>query len=114
LRRIGELYAVEDRIRGRSAKLSRMVRGELARPQTASLKLWLEAEPHRMARSPLSDAIRYTLVRWDDLCRFLDDGRIELDTDTVDRAIRPIALGRKNHLFAVPMAAPIAGPSSAR
>lgn len=86
-----------------------MVRGELACPQTASLMLWLEAELHRMApRSPLSDAIRYALVWWDDVCRFLDDGQIELDTDTVERAIRPIAL------FAVPMAAPIAGPSSAR
>jgi hypothetical protein len=51
-------------------------------------------------RSPLADAIRYALVRWDDLCRFLDDGRVELDTNTVERAIRPIALGRKNHLFA--------------
>jgi hypothetical protein len=45
-------------------------------------------------------AIRYTLSRWDLLCRFLDDGRIELDTNTVERAIRPVTLGRKNHLFA--------------
>jgi transposase len=101
LRRIGELYAVEEKIRGRSAELRRMVRSELARPLIDSLKLWLEAELHRVApRSPLADAIRYALVRWDDLSRFLDDGRIELDTNTVERAIRPIALGRKNHLFA--------------
>src|ERR1700744_5338819 len=78
-----------------------MVRAELARPLITSLKFWLEAELHRVApRSPLADAIRYALVRWDDLCRFLDDGRVELDTNTVERAIRPIALGRKNHLFA--------------
>jgi transposase len=44
--------------------------------------------------------IRYALTRWNALGRFLDDGRIELDTNTVERAIRPIALGRKNHLFA--------------
>lgn len=101
LRRIGELYAVEGRIRGRSAELRRMVRTELARPLVDSLKLWLEAELHRVApRSPLADAIRYALVRWPALCQFLDDGRVELDTNTVERAIRPIALGRKNHLFA--------------
>ena len=47
-----------------------------------------------------ADAIRYALVRWQALCRYLDDGRVELDTNTVKRAIRPIALGRKNHLFA--------------
>jgi transposase len=44
--------------------------------------------------------IRYALTRWSNLCCFLDDGRIELDTNTVERAIRPITLGRKNHLFA--------------
>jgi transposase len=101
LRRIGELYAAEDRIRGRSAELRRMMRQELARPLVGSLKAWLEAELHRVApRSGLADAIRYALVRWEALCRYLDDGRVELDTNTVERAIRPIALGRKNHLFA--------------
>jgi hypothetical protein len=48
----------------------------------------------------LADAIRYALSRWDTLCCFLGDGSIELDTNTVERAIRPITLGRKNHLFA--------------
>jgi transposase len=65
------------------------------------LKTWLEVELHRVApRSGLADAIRYALVRWEALCRYLDDGRVELDTNTVERAIRPIALGRTNHLFA--------------
>jgi transposase len=101
LRRIAELYAVEDRIRGRSAELRRAVRQELARPLVGSLKAWLEAQLHRvLPRGGLAEAIRYALVRWEDLCRFLDDGRVELDTNTVERAIRPIALGRKNHLFA--------------
>ena len=50
--------------------------------------------------SKIAEAIRYALVRWPALCRFLDDGRIELDTNPVERAIRPVALGRKNHLFA--------------
>ena len=51
-------------------------------------------------KSPLAGAIRYTLARWNSLTRFTDDGRIELDTNTVEREIRPIVLGRKNYLFA--------------
>ena len=51
-------------------------------------------------RRPLATAIRYTLARWASLTRFVDDGRIEIDTNTVERTMRPIALGRKNHLFA--------------
>jgi hypothetical protein len=57
------------------------------------------AHPHPAASGP-ADAIRYALKRWSSVCCFLDDGRIELDTNTVERAIRPITLGRKNHLFA--------------
>src|SRR5690349_23320356 len=59
--------------------------------------------PGAWSNSPsgtLAEAIRYALARWPALCRFLDDGRIELDTNPVERAIRPVALGRKNHLFA--------------
>jgi transposase len=62
---------------------------------------WLEAQLPRVAgRSTLAEAIRYALRRWEGLTRFLHDGRIELDTNPVERAIRPVALGRKNHLFA--------------
>jgi transposase len=101
LRRIGELYAIEGRIRGRSDELRRTIRRELAQPLVDTLKTWLAAELDRVPpRSPLADAIRYALVRWKALCLYLDDGRVELDTNTVERAIRPIALGRKNHLFA--------------
>lgn len=65
------------------------------------MKRWLEQELARIpSRGRLAEAIRYALKRWDSLCRFLDDGRIELDTNPVERAIRPVALGRKNHLFA--------------
>jgi transposase len=101
LRRIGELYAIEAIIRGLSADERRRVRAAEARRLVDVLKAWLEAELHRVPpRSGLADAIRYALVRWPALCRFLDDGRVELDTNTVERAIRPIALGRKNHMFA--------------
>ncbi|UQR65447.1 transposase [Bradyrhizobium sp. C-145] len=64
-------------------------------------EILLEAQlAHIPPRNSVADAIRYALARWDALCRFVDDGRIELDTNTVERAIRPIALGRKNHPFA--------------
>jgi len=66
-----------------------------------AMKVWFETELSRVPpRGGLAEAIRYALTRWSALCRFLDDGRIELDNNTVERAIRPIALGRKNHLFA--------------
>jgi len=101
LRRIADLYAVEKRIRGQLAEARRQVREAQSRPLIAAMKPWLEAELRRLPnRSGLADAIRYALARWPALCRFLDDGRIELDTNPVERAIRPVALGRKNHLFA--------------
>lgn len=65
------------------------------------MKQWLEVELTRIPpRAGLADAIRYTLSRWTALGLFLDNGHIELDTNTVERAIRPVTLGRKNHLFA--------------
>jgi transposase len=101
LRRIAELYAIEAGIRGQTATVRQAVRDARSRPLIAAMKLWLEAQlTHIPPRSGLADAIRYALTRWSSLCCFIDDGRIELDTDTVERAIRPITLGRKNHLFA--------------
>lgn len=58
------------------------------------------APPVPMSADRRAEAIRYTLTRWTGLTRFLEDGRVELDTNPVERAIRPVALGRKNHLFA--------------
>ena len=63
--------------------------------------LWLEAQLAAVSgKATIAGAIRYTLSRWDGLTRFLDDGRIEMDNNTVQRAMRPIALTRKNALFA--------------
>jgi transposase len=77
------------------------VRQARSLPLVEAMKVRLETELSRIPpRSGLADAIRYALTRWSALGQFLDDGRIELDTNTVERAIRPIALGRKNHLFA--------------
>jgi transposase len=101
LRRIGELYAIEADIREQTAEERQRTRNTRSRPIVDAMKPWLEAQLQRVPkRSGLADAIRYTLKRWPALCRFLEDGRIELDTNTVERAIRPVTLGRKNHLFA--------------
>src|ERR1700682_5782254 len=101
LRRIAELYAIERSIQGRTADARRHVRNASTRPLIEMMKPWLERELGRVPPAgPLAEAIRYELARWPALTRLLDDGRIELDNNTVERAIRPIALGRKNHLFA--------------
>ena len=101
LRRIAELYAVEAEIRGLDPKGRRAARDARSRPLIEALRPWLEAQQSRLpGRSRLAEAIRYALKLWDGLVRFLDDGRIELDTNPVERAIRPIALTRKNALFA--------------
>ena len=101
LRRIGELYAIEASIRGQSYDHRQQARDQSSRPMVAALKLILDAELSRISSgSALADGIRYALARWPVLSLFLDDGRVDLDNNPVERAIRPIALGRKNHLFA--------------
>ncbi len=101
LRRIAELYGIEGAIRGRPPPFRLLARRERSRPLVTALRAWLETQLAQIAgRSTLAEAIRYALARWDGLCRFLNDGRIEMDTNPVERAIRPVALGRKNHLFA--------------
>jgi transposase len=101
LRRVSALYAVEAGIRGQPPPQRVIERRARSRPLTDALKLWLEAQlPQVPGRSTLAEAIRYALARWEGLTRFLQDGRIEMDNNPVERAIRPVALGRKNHLFA--------------
>ena len=101
IRRIAALYTVEATIRYRSADERHRVRQHSSRPITEAFRTWLDQQLDRVSgKSKLADAIRYVLVRWQSLTRFLDDGRIELDTNTVEREIRPIVLTRKNALFA--------------
>jgi transposase len=101
LERIAALYAIEKTIRGMSADERRRVRQDKSKPLVASLRAWLEQQLARVsAKAPIADEIRYGLNHWDGLTRFLDDGRIELDTNCVERGIRPIVLNRKNALFA--------------
>jgi transposase len=101
LERIAALYAIEKTIRGLSADERRAVRQERSRPLVVALKAWLEHQLTRVsAKATIADEIRYGLNHWDGLTRFLDDGGIELDTNIVERGIRPIVLNRKNALFA--------------
>ncbi|MDH6235051.1 transposase [Mesorhizobium soli] len=101
LRRIAELYRVEDDIRGQPADARLAVRQGRSRPILAELEPWLREKLGLISqKTKLAEAIRYTLSRWEGLTRFRDDGRIELDSNTVERSIRPIALNRKNALFA--------------
>lgn len=101
LRRIAELYAIEAEVRGQSPAHRLEARHNRSKPIVDTMRLWFEAQlPLLPGRSTLAEAIRYGLSRWEGLTRFLHDGPIELDTNPVERAIRPVALGRKNHLFA--------------
>jgi transposase len=101
LHRIGELYAIEAEIRGRPAEERRMARQERSTPIVDALHARLVARLERVSgKSALAEAMRYALRHWPGLVLFLEDGRLELDTNIIERAIRPIALGRKNALFA--------------
>ena len=101
LARIAALYAIEAQIRGQSAAARQAVRQTKAAPLVADLKSWFEAQLARVsAKSTIAAAFRYGLNHWDGLTRYLEDGRIEIDTNAVERAMRPIALSRKNALFA--------------
>ncbi|TWB36936.1 transposase IS66-like protein [Nitrospirillum viridazoti] len=101
MRRIARLYAIEAEIRGRTATERRSARQARSRPLVEDLKRWLERQLGRVsAKSTTAEAIRYALNQWTGLVRFLDDGRIEIDSNTVERSIRPLVLNRKNALFA--------------
>ena len=101
LRRIALLYAIEKEVRGCSSQQRRAVRAERSRVIVDDLRQYLDARNRQVsAKSKLGEAIRYALTRWDGLSRFIDDGRIDLDSNIVERSIRPLALNRKNALFA--------------
>src|ERR1039457_6689985 len=101
IRRIGLLYAIEREIRGCTPEVRTAVRRDRSAPVLDAMHAWLNTTLRNVsAKAPLAGAIHYTLVRWRALTRFCDDGRIELDNNTAERAIRPLVLGRKNYLFA--------------
>jgi len=101
LERIGQLYAVEADIRGQAADERCAQRQARAGPLLEQLHKWLTATLARVSKkSELAGAIRYALTRWSALTRYRDDGRIEIDNNAAERALRAVALGRKNYLFA--------------
>jgi transposase len=101
LDQIGDLYAIEKEIRGRSPDERRAARQEYSRPVLDKLKIWFEDTLRTLSqKSATAKAIRYSLTRWEALCRYCDDGRIEIDNNAAERSLRAIALGRKNFMFA--------------
>ena len=100
LARIQALFAIEADIRGRPAEERRSIREARAGPLLDDLYRWFQVTVSKLSRkSPLAIAIRYALTRWTALTRYLHDGRLEIDNNAAERALRAIALGRKNFLF---------------
>jgi transposase len=98
---IRDLYAIEAEIRGRDPITRLAVRQDRSAPILARIDNWLAYHRARAsAKSPLGEALAYIAKYRDGLGRFLTDGRVEIDNNTVERTIRPIALNRKNALFA--------------
>jgi transposase len=101
LDRIGQLYGIEKDIRGRSPAERREVRNTRSRPLLESMHTWLQETLAKVSRkSDVALAIGYALGRWTALTRYCDDGGIEADNNAAERALRAVALGRKNYLFA--------------
>jgi len=100
LARIGVLYGIEEEIRGKPADLRRTVRKARARPLLDDLRLWMEKMCRSLsAKSETAGAIRYAISHWRALTRYVDDGLLEIDNNAAERALRAIAIGRKNYLF---------------
>jgi transposase len=101
LERIGALYRIEADIRSQAPEARRAERQARAVPLLKDLYEWLRATTHKISKkSELAGAIGYALSRWEALTRYCQDGRIEIDNNAAERALRAVALGRKNYLFA--------------
>ena len=101
LERIAALYAIESDIRGRLPSERREVRQARAGPLLESFRNWLVSCLPRLSRkSDTTAAVKYALGLWEALVRYADDGRLEIDNNAAERALRVVALGRKNYLFA--------------
>src|SRR5436189_5862133 len=100
IERLQAVYAIEAEIRGSSAEQRLAARCSRTAPLMEALKTRLTAMVGQLfSQSPLAEAINYTLNHWDGLTLFLRDGRVEVDSNTVERSMRPIAMGRRNSLF---------------
>jgi transposase len=100
LARIGALYAIEEQIRGKPAELRCSVRQTRSRPLLDELRNWMEKTLRSLStKSETAGAIRYALSHWRALTRYVDDGSLEIDNSAAERALRAVAIGRKNYLF---------------
>ncbi|WP_260003250.1 IS66 family transposase [Leisingera caerulea] len=100
IRRTAELYAVEKDARGRPPQERAQLRQSRSKPLLYDLEAWLAAQLARIpGKSELAKAIRYALTRMKKLRPYLDHGILELDNNSAERAMKPIAIGRKNYLF---------------
>jgi transposase len=101
LERIGQLYDIEREISGQPADLRRAVRQARSKPKLEALHAWAEMQLTRIpGKGDLAKAFRYGLSRWPAFCLFLDDGRVAIDNNVAERALRSIGIGRRNWLFA--------------
>ena len=101
LRRIAEIYAIEKEVRGLDPEERLSARKERAAPLVEDFGRWLRAQRARISKkSRLGEKLSYIANHWPELIRFLEDGRIETDTNSVENRIRPLVLTRKNALFA--------------
>lgn len=101
LERIGQLYDIEREIAGKPADIRQAIRQELSRPKLEALHSWAEKQLTRIStKGDLAKAFRYALGRWHAFSLFIDDGRVAIDNNAAERAVRPICLGKKNWLFA--------------
>jgi transposase len=99
--RIDALFAIEREVNGAGADARRAIRQERAKPLVNALHSWLHLQRAKLsAKNELAKAIDYSLKRWPALTRFLDDGRLCLSNNAAERALRGIAVGRKNWTFA--------------
>jgi hypothetical protein len=100
LRRIGALYEIEEQIRGQPPQVRKAQREARAGPLLEELRQWLEGLLSRVsAKSEIRQAIGYSLGRWKALTRYVSNGRLEIDNNAAERALRGVSLGRKNYLF---------------
>ena len=101
IKRIAQLYAVENEARGKPPDQRVRIRQAKAKPILDELEVWLGAQLSRISgKTPLAGAIRYAITRIKRLRPYIDHGVLELDNNTAERAMRSIAIGRKNWLFA--------------
>jgi transposase len=101
LDRIGKLYDIEREIAGQPAEARLRARQTKSKPKVEALRQWAEQQLTRIpGKGDLAKAFRYGLSRWPSFCLFLEDGRVAIDNNAAERAMRPIGIGRKNWLFA--------------